>query len=70
MDFNQLPLGFGLAYMADRMALDHATNMSDDEKREYVERHRDGMSDSELDRITASLGEDDASSVFRGPGIG
>lgn len=78
MDFNQIPFGFGFAYPADRMALDHASNMSDDEKKEYIERHRSGLSKKELDQLTASIREDeddgpdlsDEAAVFKGPGIG
>ena len=78
MDFNQFPLGYGFAYSADKMALDHASNMSDDEKREYIERHRSGLSKSELDSLSASLGEEEnngsdlsnPTSLFKGPSIG
>ncbi|MCM1040205.1 MAG: hypothetical protein NC314_00430 [Roseburia sp.] len=78
MDFNQIPLGFGLAYMADNMIDNQFSNLSDDEKREYIERHRSGLSKSELDKMTASLGKDedegpdlrDPVSLFNGPSIG
>lgn len=78
MDFNQIPLGFGLAYMADQMTENRFSDMSDDEKKEYIERNRGALSQSELDRITASLGSDeddgpdlsDPTSLFNGPSIG
>lgn len=59
MDFNQIPLGFGLAYMADNMTDSRFDDMSDDEKREYIERNRGALSKSELDKMTASLGQDE-----------
>lgn len=78
MDFNQIPLGFGLAYMADSVTENQFSNMSDDEKKEYIERHRSELSKRDLDQMTASLGqeEDDRSSLrdpvslFKGPSIG
>lgn len=78
MDFNQMPLGLGIAYSANRMAMDRFTDMSDDEKREYIERNRSSLSDEELNSLTASLGEDtedkpehkDPFNMFFGPGIG
>ena len=78
MDFNQITLGFGLAYMANSITENQFSNMSDDEKKEYIERHRSELSESDLDRITASMGqeEDDGSSrrnpasLFNGPSIG
>ena len=51
--------------------------MSDDEKKEYIERNRSILSDKELNRMTASLKDEeedvhfsDPTSLFRGPGIG
>lgn len=78
MDFNQMPLGLGIAYVSNRVAMDKFTDMSDDEKREYIERNRSSLSDDELESLTASLGEDaedkpeykNPMSMFYGPGIG
>ena len=78
MDFNQIPLGFGLAYMANSVTENQYSNMSDDEKREYIERHRSELSKSDLDRMTASLGQENGDepsqqnpvSLFNGPSIG
>lgn len=77
MDYNQMPFGFEFAFAGDRM-IDGYSNMSDDEKREYIERNRNRLSEHELDKLTASLGKeeeevphfDNPSSLFRGPGIG
>ncbi len=51
MDFNQMPLGFGFAYVADNMANRRFMDLSDDEKKEYIERNRSTLSKSELDRM-------------------
>lgn len=58
MDYNLMPLGFAYANSTDRLSQDNFTNLSDDEKREYIERNRSNLSDRELDELTASLGED------------
>ena len=55
MDFNQMPLELGYAMAADRLAMNQFSNMSDDEKKEYIERNRSILSDKEVDRISASL---------------
>lgn len=77
MDFNQMPLGLGYAAAVDRFTMDHFSNMSDDEKKEYVERNRSNLSEEELERITSSLNEEDENvhfgdptNLFRGPSIG
>lgn len=78
MDYNQMPFGYGFAFTGDRTPIDSYSNMSDDEKKEYIERHRSILSDKELDKLTASLGEDDDEgpdfkdpmTMFHGPGIG
>ena len=58
MDYNLMPLGFAYANSADRLSRDDFTNLTDDEKREYIERNRGNLSDKELDELTASLGKD------------
>lgn len=58
MDYNLMPLGFAYANSADRLSKDIFTNLTDDEKREYIERNRHNLSDKELDEMTASLGQD------------
>ncbi len=77
MDFNQMPLEVGYAMAAERLAKNEFSNMSDDDKKEYIERNRSILSDKELERMTASLKEEeeevhfkDPTSLFRGPGIG
>ncbi len=77
MDFNQMPLELGYAMAADRLAMNQFSNMSDDEKKEYIERNRSILSAKEVDRISASLRDEDEevhfsdpTNLFRGPGIG
>lgn len=77
-NYNQVPIGLGLTYGMDQPEMDRFTNMTDDEKREYIERNRSYLSESELKEMTASLGEEeddgpdlrDPLSIFHGPGIG
>jgi len=77
MDFNQMPLEAGYAFAANRLAMDHFSDLSDDEKREYIERNRSNLSEKEVDRLTSSLKEEDENvhfedptALFRGPSIG
>lgn len=78
MDYNQLGFGYEFALASNTAAKDGFSNMSDDEKREYIERHRSELSDRELERLTSSLGSEeddnphfkDPSSLFQGPSIG
>ena len=78
MDYNQLPLGIEYALTENRMDRDRFTNMSDDEKKEYIERNRSALSKKELDRLISSIGEDEddgpnlnnTSGLFKGPSIG
>lgn len=51
MDYNQLPLGIEYAFTESRMDRDKFTNMSDDEKKEYIERNRSALSKKELDEL-------------------
>lgn len=73
-NYNNMPIGLGLAFMDNRLAEDKFYDMSDDEKKEYIERNRSNLSESDIDKLTASLGNDDdfgnPMSVFKGPGIG
>ena len=77
MDYNQMPLELGYAMAADRLAMNNFFFFLDDEKKEYIERNRSILSDKELNRMTASLKDEeedvhfsDPTSLFRGPGIG
>lgn len=78
MDYNQMPFGYGFAPIIDVEDQDGYSNMSDDEKREYIERHRSKLSESELEKLTSSLGNEeeevphfkDPISLFKGPSIG
>lgn len=78
MDYNTLPVGLGLAFATNRAAMDRFVDMSDDEKKEFVERSRGVMSKKEMDSLVNSLAEDEEpdlhleniNQVFKGPGIG
>lgn len=78
MDYNQMPIGLGFSFMENRLAADKFYDMTDDEKKEYIERNRSNLSDGDIDKLTSSIGEDeedgpdfgDPMGVFRGPGIG
>lgn len=77
-DYNQMPIGLGLAFIENRLSSDKFYDMTDDEKKEYIERNRSNFSDKDIDKLTASIGNDedeepkfeDPGSIFRGPGIG
>ncbi len=60
MDYNQFPLGLEYALSADRMDDEKFTNMTDDEKKEYIERNRSALSKKEIDRLVSSISEEEA----------
>lgn len=78
MDYNTLPLGLGLAFATNQVAMDRFREMSDNEKKEFVERSRSLMSQKEMDSLVNSLAEDeepdlhleDVNQIFKGPSIG
>lgn len=78
MDYNQMPIGLGLAFMENRLTADRFYDMTDDEKKEYIERNRSNLSGSDINKLKSFIGEDeddgpdfdDPMSIFRGPGIG
>ena len=79
MDYNQMPLSFGLAITSNRMALDRFVDMPDDEKMELIERSRGMMSKDEIDNLVSSLVKEeeapnvhleDVKDIFKGPSIG
>lgn len=79
MDYNDLPLGLGLALTTNREAMDHFVDMTDAEKEQFIERNRGVMSRDELDKLMDSLAVDeerpnvhleDVNDVFKGPSIG
>lgn len=78
MDFNTLPVGLGLAFASNQTAMDRFADMTDDEKKEFVERSRSVMSKKEMDSLVSSLAEDEepdlhlenVNQIFKGPGIG
>lgn len=59
MDYNQLPLSLGFLGMENQIKNDRFSNLSDDEKKEYIERNRSRLSDDTIDRLTASIVEDE-----------
>lgn len=59
MDFNQRTIDYGFEIATNKMSENNFFNMSDDEKKEYLERHRSSLSDKEIDRLTASIGQDE-----------
>ena len=80
MDFNynELPMNLGLAFASNRLAMDRFAGMSDDEKREFVERSRGILSQNEMDELVGYLAKDDEEpdlslervrDVFDGPEI-
>lgn len=79
MDYNTLPVGLGLAFATNREAMDRFADMSDDEKKEFIERSRSVMSKKEMERLVGSLVEEDeepdlhledVKNIFKGPSIG
>lgn len=78
MDYNTLPVGLGLAFATNRAAMDRFADMTDNEKKEFIERSRDVMSKSEMEDLVSSLTEDeepdlhleDVNQIFQGPSIG
>lgn len=79
MDYNTLPVGLGLAFAANRTAMDRFADMTDNEKEEFIERSRGVMSKKEMERLVNSLvkeGEEpdlhleDVKNIFKGPSIG
>ena len=79
MDYNQMPLNLGLAITANRTAMDRFIDMTDDEKKEFIERSRGMMSRDEIDGLVNSLVKEDeepnvhledVKDIFKGPSIG
>lgn len=79
MDYNNLPLGLGLAITTNREAMDRFVDMTDAEKEEFIEKNKDVMSKSEMEKLVSSLTIDeekpdvhleDVNNIFKGPSIG
>lgn len=79
MDYNTLPIGLGLAFANNRLAMDRFVDMTDEEKEEFVERSRGAMSERDMDQLVASLVKEDekpdlhledVNQIFKGPSIG
>ncbi|MCH5249000.1 MAG: hypothetical protein J1E98_03675 [Lachnospiraceae bacterium] len=62
MDYNNfegLYLDLGFVAMDNLMKQDRFSNMTDDEKKEYIERNRSVLSEDTIDRMEASIVEED-----------
>ena len=79
MDYNEMPLGLGVALTSNRAAMDRFVDMTDGEKKEFIERSRSAMSEKEIDRLVDSLAKEDENphfdldkvkDLFDGPSIG
>ncbi len=79
MDYNTLPVGLGLAFATNRVAMERFAGMTDNEKEEFIERSRGVMSKKEMERLVNSLVKEDADpdlhledvkNIFKGPSIG
>lgn len=79
IDYNDLPIGLGTAFSTNRPAMDKFVDMTDDEKKEFIERSRGVMSKSEMDSLVGSLAKDEekpnlhlenVNDIFKGPSIG
>lgn len=78
MDYNDLPIGLGLAFASNRTAMERFVDMTDNEKEEFIERSRSVMSKREMEGLVGSLAKDDepdlhmedVKDIFKGPSIG
>lgn len=78
MDYNDLPIGLGLAFASNRTAMERFVDMTDNEKEEFIERSRSVMSKREMESLVGSLAKDeepdlhmeDVKDIFKGPSIG
>ncbi len=59
MDYNELPLSIGVLGLENQMKEDRFYNMTDDEKKEYLERNRSVLSKDEIERMSAAIIEED-----------
>ena len=62
MDYNNfegLYLDLGFVAMDNLMKKDRFSNMTTDEKKEYIERNRSVLSEDTIDRMEASIVEED-----------
>ena len=57
MDFNQVPLGFGMALARNFNAMNAYSAMTDDQKRAILNRARNARSQQEMSRIVDSLAQ-------------
>lgn len=79
MDYNNMPVGLGMAFATNRPAMDRFVDMTDDEKKEFLERSHNAMSKKEMDELVNSLAKEDeepdlhledVNDIFKGPSIG
>lgn len=57
MDFQQLPVGFGMGLAMNRQALEGFSNLTEAEKEQIIFKCKDAKSKEEMDRIISSLTE-------------
>ncbi len=76
---NSMPIGLSLAFASNTAAMDRFTAMTDDEKKEFIERSRGVMSKKEMEKLVGSLTEEEEKpdlhmerigDIFKGPSIG
>ena len=79
MDYNNMPVGLGMAFATNRPAMDRFVDMTDGEKKEFLERSHNAMSKKEMDELVNSLTKEDeepnllledVNDIFKGPSIG
>ncbi len=56
MDFQQIPIGFGMGLAMNREALEGYSRLTEAEKEQIIFKCRDAKSKEEMDKIISSLG--------------
>lgn len=54
---SEMPIGLGFGLAADERAMEHFSNMSDDEKRQVIEAGRNIKSKREMEQFVNKIGE-------------
>jgi len=55
MDFNAVPIGFGLALSANTAAMNHFAHLPEEQKQDILGKARNVRSDTEMYSLVASL---------------
>ena len=53
-----MPLSLGFLALENQIEMDRFSNMTNDEKKEYIERNRSSLSKDTIDRLTDSIVEE------------